>query len=153
GPGPKDGQFTHDHRLSDKDVQAIVGWVDGGAKEGEAKDLLPAPEFTSGGWALGKPDQVFSMKEEFTVQPGQPDTIQNFIIPTDFKEDKWIQSAEILPGNKKIVHHVIAFIQTPAMIAKLRSAEGQRRMGEMGKVFYRDGTLIKVKADAPVIND
>ncbi|MFL6216500.1 MAG: c-type cytochrome [Blastocatellia bacterium] len=152
-PDPKYGQFSNDHRLSDKDVQTIVAWVDGGAKEGDAKDLPPAPEFTSGGWELGKPDQIFSMKEEFIVQPGQPDTIQNFIIPTNFKEDKWIQSAEILPGNKRIVHHVIAFIQTPEMIAKLRSAEGQRRIGEMTKVFYRDGTLIKAKADAPIIDN
>jgi hypothetical protein len=152
-PDPKYGEFSNDHRLSDKDISTIVAWVDGGAKEGDAKDLPPAPDFTSGGWVLGKPDQVFSMKEEFIIQPGQPDTIQNFLIPTNFKEDKWVQFAEVLPGNKKIVHHVIAFIQTPAMIAKFRSAEGQRRMGEMSKVFYKDGTLIKVKADAPVIND
>jgi len=152
-PDPKYGQFRNDHRLSDKDIATIVAWVDGGAKEGDATDLTPAPAFASGGWVLGKPDQVFSMKAEYTIQPGQPDTIQNFIIPTNFKEDKWVQFAEVLPGNKKIVHHVIAFIQTPAMLAKLRSAEGQRRMGEMSKVFYKDGTLIKVKADAPVIND
>ena len=152
-PDPKYGKFRNDHRLSKKDIATIVAWVDGGAKEGNPKDLPPAPEFASGGWELGKPDEVFSMKEVFTVQPNQPDTIQTFIIPTNFKEDKWIQSAEVLPGNKKIVHHVIAFIQTPEIIAKFRSAEGQRRIGEMGKVFYRDGTLIKAKADAPIIND
>ncbi len=152
-PDPKYGQFTNDHRLSDKEIATIVAWVDGGAKEGDPKDLPPAPEFTSGGWQLGKPDQIFAMKETFTVQPGQPDTIQNFIIPTNFKEDKWIQSAEILPGNKRIVHHVIAFIQTPAMLAKLQSSEGRRRLGEMSKVFYKDGTLIKAKADAPIIDN
>ena len=152
-PDPKYGTFSNDHRLSDKDVATIVAWVDGGAKEGDPKDLPPAPEFTSGGWALGKPDAIFGMKEAFTIEPKQPDTIQNFLIPTNFTEDKWSQSAEILPGNKKIVHHVIAFIQTPEMIAKFRSAEGQRRMAGLSKVFYRDGTLLKVKADADVIDD
>ncbi|HTG14044.1 MAG TPA: cytochrome c, partial [Blastocatellia bacterium] len=113
-PDPKYGEFTNDHRLAQKDIDTIVAWVDQGAKEGDAKDLLPTPEFTStGGWRLGKPDAVFDIGQEFTVNANTPDTIQSFIVPTNFKEDKWVSAAEILPGNRKVVHHVIAFIQTP----------------------------------------
>src|ERR1044072_3402180 len=80
-PDPKYGQFKNDHRLSQKDIDTIVAWVDGGAKEGDPKDLPPAPEIATGGWELGKPDEVFAMKEEFIVAPGTPDNIQNFVIP------------------------------------------------------------------------
>ena len=152
-PDPKYGEFTNDHRLSKNDIDTIVAWVDQGAKEGEAKDLV-VPEFTTtDGWRLGKPDAVFDLGQEFKVTPGMPDTIQNFIVPTNFKEDKWVTAAEILPGNRKVVHHVIAFIQTPEMIAQFQKGEGRARALMQSDVFYRDGTLLKVKADAPVIDN
>lgn len=153
-PDPKYGEFINDHRLAQNDIDTIVAWVDQGAKEGEAKDLQPVPEFTStSGWRLGKPDAVFDIGKEFNVTPGLPDTIQNFMVPTNFKEDKWVTAAEILPGNRKVVHHVIAFIQTPEMIAQFQKGEGRARALMQSDVFYRDGTLMKVKADAPVIDD
>jgi hypothetical protein len=153
-PDPKYGEFTNDHRLAQNDIDIIVAWVDQGAKEGDAKDLQPVPEFAStSGWRLGKPDAVFDIGKEFTVEPGMPDTIQTFIVPTNFKEDKWVTAAEILPGNRKVVHHVIAFIQTPEMIAQFQKGEGRARALMQSDVFYRDGTLMKVKADAPVIDD
>ena len=153
-PDSKYGEFTNDHRLAQNDIDTIVAWVDQGAKEGEAKDLQHVPEFTStSGWRLGKPDAVFDIGKEFTVTPGMPDTIMNFIVPTNFKEDKWVTAAEILPGNRKVVHHVIAFIQTPEMIAQFQKGEGRARALMQSDVFYRDGTLMKVKADAAVIDD
>jgi hypothetical protein len=152
-PDPKYGEFTNDHRLAQKEIDTIVAWVDQGAKEGDAKDLV-VPEFTTtDGWRLGKPDAVFDLGQEFKVTPGMPDTIQNFIVPTNFKEDKWVTAAEILPGNRKVVHHVIAFIQTPEMIAQFQKGEGRARALMQSDVFYRDGTLLKVKADAPVIDN
>jgi len=152
-PDPKYGEFTNDHRLSQADIDKIVAWVDQGAKEGDAKDLV-VPEFkTTDGWRIGKPDAVFDLGQEFKVTPGMPDTIQNFIVPTNFKEDKWVTAAEILPGNRKVVHHVIAFIQTPEMIEQFKKGEGRARALMQSDVFYRDGTLLKVKADAPVIDN
>ena len=153
-PDPKYGEFSNDHRLAQKDIETIVAWVDQGAKEGDAKDLMPVPEFTStDGWRLGKPDAVFDIGKDFTVKPGMPDTIENFIVPTNFTEDKWVTKAEILPGNRKVVHHVIAFIQTPEMIEQFKKGEGRARAVLQSDVFYRDGSLLKVKADAPVAND
>src|ERR1700760_1066092 len=35
---PKYGHFANDRTMSDKDIQTLVAWVDGGAPEGEAKD-------------------------------------------------------------------------------------------------------------------
>src|SRR5262249_39573371 len=34
-------------------------------------------------------------------------------IPTNFTEDKWIAAAEVRPGNRSVVHHVILFVQPP----------------------------------------
>ena len=157
-PDPAHGDFRNDKRLSQKDVDTIVAWVDGGAKEGNAKDLPPVPEMAKGGFSIGKPDVVLEMAEEYTVDPNAPDNYINFFIPTNFTEDKWIQAAEIMPGNRKVVHHVIAFIQTPQMMAKRAEAakSGGQKLGARtanGSMFYLDGTLRRVRQDAPVMND
>ncbi len=106
------GRFSNDRRLSQQDVDTIVSWVDGGALEGDAKDLPPAPVYPDG-WSLGKPDLVFSIPEEFDVPAQGVVEYQHFVVPTNFTEDRWVQAAEIRPGNRAVVHHVIVWIQEP----------------------------------------
>src|SRR6185295_9136154 len=159
-PDPAYGEFTNDHRLAQKDIDTVVAGVDQGAKEGNPKDLPKMPDYVAdGGWEIGKPDAVFQMTEEHVVKPDDPDQYINFFMPTNFKEDVWVQAAEIHPGNRRVVHHVIAFIQTPQMMAK--KAEDAKAKGEkLGKraaggsgLFYLDGNLRRVKMDAPVMDN
>jgi mono/diheme cytochrome c family protein len=157
-PDPKYGEFANDHRLSQSDIDTVVAWVDQGAREGNPKDLPARPDFVAGGWQIGKPDVVLEMGEEYLIEVNAPDNYINFFIPTNFKEDKWIQAAEIQPGNRKVVHHVIAFIQTPQMMAKRQ--EAARETGSLGRrsagnspYFYLDGSLRRVKMDAPVTDN
>jgi hypothetical protein len=35
------------------------------------------------------------------------------IVPTHFKEDRWVQMAEIRPGNRAVVHHAVVYIREP----------------------------------------
>jgi hypothetical protein len=34
-----------------------------------------------------------------------------FLLPTGFTEDKWVQMVEARPGNRAVVHHLIAFVR------------------------------------------
>ena len=58
---PKVGDFINDPRLTDADIATIDSWVRTGAKEGDAKDLPPAPVFAEG-WHI-KPDVVLTIPE------------------------------------------------------------------------------------------
>lgn len=53
-------RVLNDPRLSDKDLATIAAWVDGGAVEGDARDLPALPRFTEG-WHIGTPNVVLSM--------------------------------------------------------------------------------------------
>ena len=44
---PAHGTFRNDLRLSDREIDTIVRWVDGGAREGDPSALPPAPSFPS----------------------------------------------------------------------------------------------------------
>src|SRR5215475_14235505 len=65
------GDFANDRKLSKSQIDTISAWVDGGAKEGDPKDLPEAPKFTDG-WSIGKPDIILQMQEEFTLDASGP---------------------------------------------------------------------------------
>lgn len=152
-------EFANDRRLTQSQIETIAAWVDQGAKEGDAKDLPPQPKFVEG-WVIGKPDIVLTMQEEFTLEATGPDEYQYFEIPTNFKEDVYVQMAEARPGNRKIVHHIIAFVQPPAKDDKAGHAkftkediEKFREEQEKRSIFRRDGFLMRMKPSIPVYDD
>lgn len=154
-------QFANDRRLSQAQVDTIAAWVDQGAKEGDPKDLPAAPKFTEG-WTIGKPDIVLQMLDEFTLDASGPDEYQYFEIATNFKEDVYVQMAEARPGNRKIVHHIIAFVQPPpakdgkgGKYANITKADIEKFREEQEKrsIFRRDGFLMRMKSGMPVYDD
>jgi mono/diheme cytochrome c family protein len=155
---PHYGEFVNDRRLTQKEIETIIAWVDGGAKEGNPKDLPPAPRFVDG-WTIGQPDKVIYMPEEFTLEATGPDEYQYFEVDPGFKEDVYVQAAEARPGNRKIVHHIIAFVQPPPRAGQARpnltkeEIEKLRAEREKNSIVYRDGFLMRTKADAPVYDD
>ena len=108
GADPAHGVFKNDPRLTDKEIETILAWVDGGAPKGNDGDLPKAPLFADG-WSIGKPDMVFEMKESFSIPARGTIEYQYIRIPTNIAEDKWLQAIEIKPQARAHVHHVIAF--------------------------------------------
>lgn len=106
------GTFLNDRRLSDKEKDVLVRWVDGGAPQGNVKETPPVPAFADG-WEIGTPDAVFSMTKEYEVPGDGEVAYQYFQVPTNFKEDKWVQAIEIKPGTRSVVHHVLLFCREP----------------------------------------
>jgi Domain of unknown function (DUF3471)./Copper type II ascorbate-dependent monooxygenase, C-terminal domain./Cytochrome c. len=153
---PHTGEWANDRRLKQQEIDAITAWIDSGAKEGDARDLPATPQFAEG-WTIGKPDVVIEMPEEFTLGASGPDEYQYFDAPTNFAEDRYVQMAEARPGNRRVVHHVIAFVVRPGSPNMTKIPKEQRdKMLEMSlknSPFYRDGYLIRLKPDQPVYND
>jgi hypothetical protein len=83
--------------------------VDGGMPRGDDRDL-PKPIDFPKGWSLGTPDLVLSMPEEFEVPAEGVLPYKNWIVETNFTEDKWVQMAEARPGAPGVVHHVVVYI-------------------------------------------
>ncbi|HKE05010.1 MAG TPA: thiol-disulfide isomerase [Blastocatellia bacterium] len=153
---PHVGEWANDRRLKQQEIDTITAWIDGGAKEGDVKDLPSAPQYAEG-WTIGKPDAVIEMPEEFTLEANGPDEYQYFDVPTNFTEDKYVQMAEARPGNRRVVHHVIAFVIGPGSPSLAKIPKEQRdkalEMALKNSPFYRDGYLIRLKPDQPVYND
>ena len=105
-------EFSNNPRLSQKDIDTIVAWVESGAKEGDAKDLPPNPKYTTG-WQIGQPDVVLPMTVEFNIPANGVIPYKYFAVPTNFTEDKYVQLAEIRQGDRAHLHHVIVSVRYP----------------------------------------
>ena len=155
---PAHGKFSNDRSLARTEIETLVAWADNGAKEGNAKDAPPPRKFVTG-WNIGQPDLVVEMPNEYQVPASGTIEYQYIVVPVNLTEDRWIQLAEVRPGNRALVHHVIAFMRGPnskwmrdakpgvPYVPKKR-ADGRRDEGEGGGgeflVGYAPGTVPEV---------
>jgi len=146
---PNVGEFMNDARLSDANIATIEAWVKGGMKEGDPKDLPPMPAFEKG-WHI-KPDVVFTIPE-FLVSKTAQDDYEYIYVPTNFTEDKWIQAGEVLPGDRRVVHHATVSVIDQAEYAKHLAEHAKENEG-VDEFHFRTGKVLHLRPDAPVIDD
>lgn len=131
---PGHGVFKGERRLTDHEIATIQKWIADGLTEGNPADLPPAPTFVDG-WQLGEPDLVLKMPASFTVPADGADVYQHFVIPLPLSEDKEVVAFEFRPGNRRIVHHAILYVDSSGTARRLDEASpelGYRRFGSPG---------------------
>jgi len=119
---PNHGDFRDARNLTDAQIALIKRWHESGAPEGDAKDLPPAPKFTDG-WTLGEPDLILTMPEEFTVPAEGRDVFRCFVLPFNNSEDLNVRAVEFRPGNRKVVHHALLFLDSSGAARKKDEAD------------------------------
>ena len=110
---PEHGHFANERRLSSEELGLLQQWAADGAPEGNPAEL-PQPKTYTEGWQLPRqPDHIVWMSEKpFQVKDEGTIRYQYFSVDAGLTEDKWLSAAEILPGNRSVVHHVIVFATT-----------------------------------------
>lgn len=148
---PHVGEYANDSRLSDRDIETIVKWVQEGGPEGDPKDLPTPPTFQNG-WHI-KPDLVLSIPER-TIASANQDDYEYIYVPTHFTEDKWIQAAEVVPGDRRVVHHatvsVVSADKTPVVTQDHGNAPAAT---QIDKSKYRTGKVEHIRPEIPVFDD
>jgi hypothetical protein len=111
-------KFKNDISLTDQQVDTIVSWVDGGAPQGDPKDLPPAkPLVTDNQWqavkdGFGPPDLVIK-SSEYTMAAQHQDVWYRPMSDIPLTEPRWAKLVEIRPTNlkgRRIIHHSIAYL-------------------------------------------
>ncbi len=110
--------FHNARRLSDKDIATLAAWADGNTPEGNPKDAPPPAKFPEG-WQLGKPDLILTVCDDMQIGPTGPDHFRCFVLPTKLLEDKYVAAVEVRPGNPRVVHHTLLFVDTKGRASKL----------------------------------
>jgi copper type II ascorbate-dependent monooxygenase-like protein len=124
--GGECGSFDESIALTDAQIALIGDWARGGALEGTpVDDAIPSLPTLEDGHDLSIP--------EFVPQiDGGPlalfDEYRCFAVPTDVTERAFVTGYDVLPGNPKIVHHVLAFIVDPNAMSEDGSMSNQQVM-------------------------
>ena len=117
-------EFKNDRSLTDDQIATISRWVDGGAPEGDPKDMPKAKEWPDGQmWTYAA---MFGQKEPdliirsttWTQKKGLNDTWWKPVVATGLTEPRWVRAIEVRPGTvkgRKITHHAnsISFRTSP----------------------------------------
>ncbi|HVY04869.1 MAG TPA: redoxin family protein [Burkholderiales bacterium] len=125
---PHYGSFVGERSMSNEDAKDLVHWIEAGAPRGGGKDPLASLDKSWSEWTLGKPDLVVEVPSMNIPAKG----VINYQYPraaNPLGRDVWIRAIEILPGNRSVVHHVLAGIDDPGD-GKRRAVRSQ--MGELG---------------------
>lgn len=99
--------FRNDPRLSARELETLLAWIDGGTPEGPSPPPS-APAARESDWhhpSGRKPDAVITLPE-FSVQANAEVPYVRFRVKVPFKDDRWISALEVRPGNRAIVHHM-----------------------------------------------
>lgn len=100
--------------VTSTELQTLVHWIDAGAAmANEETDPLPALSFNESRFALGEPDLVFDVPAQSIPATGVLD-YRYVPVEVDLDRDVWIRAIEFSPGDRKVLHHIIAYLQSPA---------------------------------------
>src|SRR5437764_12817869 len=143
---PAFGEFSNDARLTDEEIAIIDAWVKSGTKKGEPEASSADPVLTQG-WHI-KPDVVLTVPE-FLVSKTAQDDYEYIYVPTNFTEDKWIQAAQVLHGDRRVVHHATVSVIDQSEVAKHLEKHAKSDEGE-DRYHYRTGKVLHLRPEAPV---
>jgi len=109
---PRVGHFSNDPSLSPAEIATFAAWVEAKSPAGSMKPA-PPPRIWTESWSIPKPDLVLRMPQAVPV-PASGDIEYTYeIVPSNFREDHWVQMAEVLPGLRSNVHHAVVYIRPP----------------------------------------
>ena len=103
------GGFRNAPELTATDIKTLGAWADTGAAEGNPADK-PEPIQFFDGWRI-QPDVIVSMPTPHSIGAKGAGEIKEFFVDNPFKDDTWVTSIEIRPGDPSVVHHVIVQVQ------------------------------------------
>jgi len=148
---PHYGSFVGDRSLTVDEARTLVHWIEAAAPRGTGPDPLRSQDKTWSEWSLGKPDLILEVPA-FQVPATGVVEYQYPRAANPLGRDVWIRAVEIIPGDRAVVHHVLAGIDDPANGSQ-RAIRGQ--IGELGgyapgknAMRYPEGTGILLRKEA-----
>jgi hypothetical protein len=102
------GSFSNTSWLSDSEIALVTDWVTAGAPEGDPTTAtsIPAPELND---HLAHVDGITQMKKPYTALAGGDD-MRCFLVDSPTKVDAFVTGFNVIPGDKKHVHHVLVWV-------------------------------------------
>lgn len=98
--------------LTPTELRKLVRWIDAGAPADD-EDPLKGLTVSQEKFTLGEPDLIFTVPAQEIPATG---VIDYRYVPVQLNLDKdvWVRAMEFVPGDRAVLHHVIAYVSSPA---------------------------------------
>ncbi len=106
---PHYGMWSNDRGLTQEEAKTLVHWIEAGSPRGTGEDPLKVTRKEWPQWALGEPDLIVETPA-FTTPATGTIPYQNVTVKNPLNEDRWIRAIDYLPGQRAVLHHVIATV-------------------------------------------
>lgn len=104
--------FREDLRLSDADKALLQDWINNDMPLGDPARALPVPEAPK--LELDAPDVSEMFATSFMVPNNTHDLFECFVLDPHITQTSWITAAQVTPGNPKVAHHALVFLDKNA---------------------------------------
>lgn len=113
--------YQDDPRLTDAEKALFKAWVDEGAPLGDAAEARHA---ATPNLPTVRKDLELSIGGDFDVRKmGESDNYQCFVMNPGNAVDLDVRGFEVIPGNRAVVHHVLAYVIPPSQVAQLEALD------------------------------
>lgn len=123
-PWPADPSYRHyagERLLKPSEIAAIKSWADNGTPQGDLNKAPQKPVYSKDS-KIGAYDLKIKIPT-YTSTANTGDIYRCFSLPSNLTTSKFIEAIEIVPGNAKIVHHVLVFQDTTNITNNLDKAD------------------------------
>jgi Secretion system C-terminal sorting domain/Copper type II ascorbate-dependent monooxygenase, C-terminal domain len=143
-PWPPDttyNTFLHQHErtLTEVEKNKIMQWVTNGVPEGTGTAPV-CPSYTTSNRLAGKADLVVGTGlVKSNASPSNTNPYNCFVIPAGLTEGRWLRAVEIVPGDLKVVHHVVVTVDTNGTATSDMSGACNNQPGQFGIAGWSSG--------------
>ncbi|MDB4934632.1 MAG: hypothetical protein JWP87_1604 [Labilithrix sp.] len=134
--------WNRDERLTDVEIKTIADWSAAGAPEGDTKDAPPRRELTK--IELTNPTLTLEPKTPF-VASGTRDEYRCFVLESpELADGAYIGGINVVPGNRKIVHHAVVMTDPKGTFAEKAGPDGSFDCTGMSDDGTAERTLLEI---------
>jgi peroxiredoxin/mono/diheme cytochrome c family protein len=124
--------FANDRSLSKEEIKTLVHWIEAGSPRGTGGDPLADLKKQWPEWALGEPDLIVEIPA-FDVPATGVIPYQMPMVESPLQQDAWVRAVDFQPGDRTVLHHIIATMGT---------AESVRDGGSLGGYVPGAGPMV-----------
>lgn len=107
---PNINHFDNANYMSAQELQALIHWIDAGSPRGKTlEDPLTKIAPIEAQWQLGEPDFIVAVPAITVPATGVLD-YENVTINLPFDKEVWVKSVQHIPGDSRVLHHLLSFI-------------------------------------------
>ena len=131
--------FLNERRLTEAEKTIIAKWLQGGALEGDPADATPASDPEPNEWSIGNPDEILTFERPEAIPPTAPPTglpYRYVKLGKPFNRARWVRAAQVIPGDRSVVHHAIIHIVEPGQNPPM-SGSGNKELSIKEKLMLR----------------